>query len=570
MSRTRMNLSRQAVFQTLETRKLLSQINVADFGARPNDGGDDRGAIIAAINASQNGDTILFPGGTFNLSSSISPKGNRTYTGLDGAKIVNNNGPRIIFYISEDNVSINKLTLEGQGIETRRNDNQMVAGLNVDNVTFNVANGPNICGIEFNTGLRNGRITNNTFNIAGENGIYGYYWDKLLIANNDFLNGGEGIHVIDCNDTSHDLIVEQNHFSGLHRMGIEYQGGGWSTVVQDNYYEKPVVYPNFNANNDTFAYSIIADKSHNTITRRNTSITYDRADGVGTRIVFEIGGNGAICEDNYSDGGNHVVAVNGGSGAQVRNNKFKGYRQGPGVGGSGRNATFANNTPDVGLTWNINRGIPGPNKRIGLNGPVDQKAPIEQKPPVDQKKPDGAPPVLKNPKPSTDQNPDKPLPTPADKPQYEPGDFTYLSDLKPVSAASGWGPLEIDRANGERRNDDGGALTLDGKTYAKGLGVAIDSKVVYDLDGKYSRFFSDIGIDDATEGEGSMTFEVWADGAKVFNSGLMTGQTDRKGITLKVDGVKELALVTTNAGDGDRHDHGDWAAARLVADRPRV
>ena len=40
------------------------------------------------------------------------------------------------------------------------------------------------------------------------------------------------------------------------------------------------------------------------------------------------------------------------------------------------------------------------------------------------------------------------------------------------------------------------ALILDGKKYEKGIGTHANSEIVYKLDGKYSRFLSDIGVDD--------------------------------------------------------------------------
>ena len=610
-------------FESLEVRQLMATINVNDFGARANDGGDDRAAVLAAMNASKAGDTILFPGGTYNISSAMPTKGDRTYTGQNGATLVNNGGDRVIFHISENNVRINRLTLQGQGIETSRGDGQMVAGLNVDNVKFNVTGRGNITGLEFGTGLRNSSITNNSFFIGGENGIYGYYWDNLVIANNEFLNppgdwGGEGIHVIDCGTDSRNLLVEQNYFSGLHRMGIEYQGGGNNTIIQDNYYENPVVFPNFNSNNDTFAYSIICDKSVNTITRRNFSRTYNRADGVGTRIVFEIGGNGAITEDNYSDGGNHVVSVNGGSGAQVRNNKFVGYLQGPGVGGSGRNATFYNNGPNVNLTWDINRGRPYPNRRYG-NTPLPP-------PPSTETAPDaptglaavstGATTVnlfwsdkaynetgYKIERSSDGTNWSQIASIGADSTSYtatgltagqaysfrvravnatgnsgysnvaaatpaaiDPKNGIPLSDLAWSSAKNGWGPAERDMSNGEQAAGDGRMLTLNRKSYAKGLGVHAGSEIHYQLDGKYSNFLSDIGLDDEQAPAGSVVFEVWADGKRLYSSGIMTAATLTKSINVNVSGKQELMLVVSNAGDTSDSDHADWANARLMVD----
>src|SRR5688500_11369502 len=66
--------------ENLEHRQLMSVVNVADFGAKPNDGADDKGAIQAAINAAKPGDTVVFNAGTFNLGSQVALKGGITLT----------------------------------------------------------------------------------------------------------------------------------------------------------------------------------------------------------------------------------------------------------------------------------------------------------------------------------------------------------------------------------------------------------------------------------------------------------------------------------------------------------
>jgi hypothetical protein len=64
------------------------------------------------------------------------------------------------------------------------------------------------------------------------------------------------------------------------------------------------------------------------------------------------------------------------------------------------------------------------------------------------------------------------------------GSTTYVSDLTWVSATNGHGPVEKDKSNGENLAGDGRTLTLNGVTYAKGLGVHAASEVVYNLGGR--------------------------------------------------------------------------------------
>ena len=51
---------------------------------------------------------------------------------------------------------------------------------------------------------------------------------------------------------------------------------------------------------------------------------------------------------------------------------------------------------------------------------------------------------------------------------------------------NGWGPVEKDRSNGEAGASDGEPITLNGVTYAKGLGAHAASDVRYALNGACS------------------------------------------------------------------------------------
>src|SRR5688500_19477546 len=68
-------------FESLENRQLMAVVNVADFGAKPNDGQDDRAAIQRAIDASASGDTIQFQAGTYNVNAELHARTDRTMNG---------------------------------------------------------------------------------------------------------------------------------------------------------------------------------------------------------------------------------------------------------------------------------------------------------------------------------------------------------------------------------------------------------------------------------------------------------------------------------------------------------
>jgi hypothetical protein len=527
---------------SLEARRMMAQISVTNFGAVPNDGRDDLGAIKAAMNASAAGDTIYFPAGTYNVSDQVFLKGSRTYSGQDPSNTVirDLDLSRHIFHIQQDNTTVQNFTIEGKPFMVDSN-NGMVAGMLINNnVIRNTGTGTDNNAITFTTGLRNSKISNNTFDGLGPMGIYGYYWDGLTIANNEFLNGGQGLHLDDHSNNSNNLVIEQNLFSGIRRMGVEYQGGGHNLVLQDNWYEKPVMSTNFADNGATFAFSIVADRSTGTIARRNVIWAPERPDGVGVRIGFETGGDGTLVENNYVYGINQVLANTDGTGTTsclAQNNYYSNTLDGL----VGRGLTKINNGPQVNLQWLINRGKPGRNRRF-----------------TDPSNPNGGISTGGSTTSSTPTQPTTSFNVPAQS------GATYLSDLGWASMSNGWGTAEKDESNGETGTSDGKTITLNGKTYQKGLGTHASSTIVYNLNGQYSEFLADIGLDDEVGNNGSVAFQVYLDGAKVFDSGRMTGASATQQLDLNVSGKNQLKLVIDPSDGGNAYDHADWANARLL------
>lgn len=134
---------------------------------------------------------------------------------------------------------------------------------------------------------------------------------------------------------------------------------------------------------------------------------------------------------------------------------------------------------------------------------------------------------------------------------------TFLSDLQWTAMTNGWGAVQKDQST------SGLPLTLNGTTYAKGLGAHAASEVRYSLGGSCSRFKADVGIDDHAGANGSAVFQVYADLIKVYESGLMLGTTATATVDVSIAGASELRLVVTEGGDGIDWDHVDWALARV-------
>ena len=155
--------------------------------------------------------------------------------------------------------------------------------------------------------------------------------------------------------------------------------------------------------------------------------------------------------------------------------------------------------------------------------------------------------------------PPTPLPTSAN--------VQNLSDLAWQSATNGWGPVEKDMSNGEQAAGDGHTITINGQTYAKGLGVNAKSKIIYSIS-NCTNFRSDIGVDDEVTTKGSVNFQVWSGPTKIYDSGLMTFADPAKTVNLDITGVTSLALIVTDGGNGNGHDHADWANPTITCNIP--
>ncbi|HXJ41230.1 MAG TPA: NPCBM/NEW2 domain-containing protein, partial [Bryobacteraceae bacterium] len=146
-----------------------------------------------------------------------------------------------------------------------------------------------------------------------------------------------------------------------------------------------------------------------------------------------------------------------------------------------------------------------------------------------------------------------------------PTGTNFLSDLAWISMTNGWGPVERDTSNGESAAGDGRPITIRGATFPKGLGGHAASDVRFNLGNACSTFSAVVGIDDEVPvGTGSVVFQVWADGAKLYDSGVLTRASAAVTVNTTVTGKGQLQLVITDSGNGNSYDHGDWANAKIV------
>lgn len=140
-----------------------------------------------------------------------------------------------------------------------------------------------------------------------------------------------------------------------------------------------------------------------------------------------------------------------------------------------------------------------------------------------------------------------------------PSRAAAVEELDLSQMTTGWGQVR------RNRSLDGHALSIGGRRYERGIGTHAPSRMRITLGGGSSRFSAAVGVDDEVgAGHGSVEFIVAVDGRERWRSGVMKGGQPAKVLRLELAGARELELRVTDAGDGNREDHADWAEPRLT------
>jgi beta-galactosidase GanA len=145
-----------------------------------------------------------------------------------------------------------------------------------------------------------------------------------------------------------------------------------------------------------------------------------------------------------------------------------------------------------------------------------------------------------------------------------PAGESPVSDLPFVTATNGWGPVERDTSNGEQSAGDGHPITINGITYAKGLGTNAVSDIRLYLGGGCTHFTAEVGVDDEQNGAGTVTFSVLADGQPVATTTVLHGHQPAVTIDADLTGAQILDLTVGDGNDGNGNDHADWATPTLT------
>jgi len=139
---------------------------------------------------------------------------------------------------------------------------------------------------------------------------------------------------------------------------------------------------------------------------------------------------------------------------------------------------------------------------------------------------------------------------------------TFLSDLNPVSVQEQ--SIMFIRAPWQRdTNVRGGQMQIADRVFEKGLGVHANSRLTFEVGGKYQAFAAVIGLDAITKDRGDCEFVVVGDGKELLRHRAKGGDQP-KPIRVAIDGVKMLTLSVEAGEDLDLSDHANWADARVL------
>lgn len=139
-----------------------------------------------------------------------------------------------------------------------------------------------------------------------------------------------------------------------------------------------------------------------------------------------------------------------------------------------------------------------------------------------------------------------------------PSDSIWLESLNLSGIDQEWQTAQAGKSV------EGRPITLAGVVYPHGVGSHARSTMEISLNGSALKFESMVGVDDEVAGKGSVIFQVWVDGKKLADSGVLRGGNAPKAISVDLTGAKHMQLIIDTAGDGNSYDHADWAGAQFT------
>ncbi|MFF4827030.1 sigma-70 family RNA polymerase sigma factor [Streptomyces sp. NPDC001312] len=107
------------------------------------------------------------------------------------------------------------------------------------------------------------------------------------------------------------------------------------------------------------------------------------------------------------------------------------------------------------------------------------------------------------------------------------------------------------------------SLSIAGKRYTHGVTVHGESSVTVDLNRECSAYDAVVGVDDLTAGLGRVSFSVYADGVRLWNSGTIAGGDPAVPVHVSLAGHRTVRLVVEPHSAFDTVALSDWAESRF-------
>ncbi len=180
----------------------------------------------------------------------------------------------------------------------------------------------------------------------------------------------------------------------------------------------------------------------------------------------------------------------------------------------------------------------------------------EPQPSASRATPTAVPPPTPSPAPTT------PRPTPRTSTVYQ------LNELEYGRIGDGTEP-EV-RLGGSSWLWQRYGLRVGGTTYRHGVSAHASSSVTIDLNRSCTSYDAVVGVDDMSLGLGAVTFSVYADGSRLWSSGLVRGGRPAVPVHAPLSGRRTLRLVVEPRSPADRVAVADWAMARISCKEGRA
>ncbi|MEV5878803.1 sigma-70 family RNA polymerase sigma factor [Streptomyces sp. NPDC052101] len=210
---------------------------------------------------------------------------------------------------------------------------------------------------------------------------------------------------------------------------------------------------------------------------------------------------------------------------------------------------------------------PTPSRKKPSPAPVvlaPERAPTPAPTPTPKPSPKPTPRPRPTPTPTPTPPPPAPTPPPTPAPTPPPTPTVYeVSDLSYDVDGDGTRPvIQLGESSWVWQRY---GMSIGGKQYARGVTVHGESSVTVALNRQCTAYDALAGVDDMTLGLGKVSFSVYADGVRLWQSGMVKGRDQVVPVHVDLSGRRTVRLVVQpHSNFLDRAALADWAESRFT------